>query len=93
LVVGSNHGWDYLALFFQDVMAMTWQGQFNSDFIGFLTLTGVWLAWRHHFSPAGLLLGVCGFFGGVLFLCGYLLVASYQAEGDINVLLLGKQRA
>jgi len=61
--------------------------------MGFLTLSGLWLAWRHHFSPAGLVLGVLGFFGGMSVLAPYLFFASLKANGDMKVLLLGKDRA
>jgi hypothetical protein len=61
--------------------------------MGFLTLSGLWLAWRHHFSPTGLLLGVIGIFGGMGFLVPYLLVASFQANGNVKELLLGRDRA
>lgn len=89
-IVISNHGWNLLAVFFGDMMAMTWPGQFNLDF---LTLSAIWTAWRHHFSPFGLALAVAAFFGGMAYLTIYLLVASYQVKGDVKALLLGAQRA
>ncbi len=92
-IVGINHGWNLFPVFFGDMAAMTWAGQFNLDFTGFLILSGLWLAWRHHFSPVGLALGVMGFFGGMSMLAPYLLIASYKANGDMKVLLLGKGRA
>jgi hypothetical protein len=42
--------------------AMTWPGQFNFDFLCFLTLSGLWLAWRHHFSLGGACIGCAGSF-------------------------------
>lgn len=92
-IVISNHGWNLLAIFFGDMGAMAWPGQFNLDFMGFLTLSALWTAWRHNFSPAGLALGVLAFFGGMMFLTIYLLVASYQVKGSVKALLLGAQRA
>jgi len=92
-IVISNHGWNLLAVFFGDMQAMTWPGQFNLDFMGFLTLSALWTAWRHDFSPLGLALAVVAFFGGMAFLTIYLLVASYQVKGDVRALLLGPQRA
>jgi hypothetical protein len=93
MIVGINHGWNLLPIFFSDIGAMKWPGQFNCDFMSFLSLSALWLAWRHHFSVGGLLLGVLGFFGGMMILAPYLLYASYQASGDVAVLLLGKARA
>ena len=91
--VGFRHGWNLLPIFFGDMVALTWPGQFNFDFMCFLLLSGLWLAWRHHFSSGGLVLGLAGVFGGIMLLAPYLLVASYKANGNVAVLLLGKRRA
>jgi len=92
-VVISNHGWNLLPTFFGDMAAMTWPGQFNLDFMCFLILSGLWLAWRHHFSLGGLVLGVLGLFGGIMFLAPYLLIASFRANGDMRILFIGEARA
>lgn len=92
-VVIADHGMGLFGVFFGDIAKMGWPGQFNVDFLGFLTLSGFWLAWRHHFSPGGLALGVLGLFGGAPVLTGYLFLASLQAGGDPAVLLLGRRRA
>lgn len=68
-------------------------GQFNLDFSCLLVFSGLRLAWRNHFSPAGIALGLLGSVGGTLVLAPYLLFASLQAKGDVRVLLLGKLRA
>jgi hypothetical protein len=92
-VVGATHGWNLLPIFFGDIAAMKWSGQFNADFLCLLVFSGLWLAWRNHFSPAGLALGLLGLVGGTLVLAPYLLFATLQAKGDVKVLLLGKVRA
>lgn len=91
-IVISNHGIGLLGVFFGDMAAMGWPGQFNLDFMSLLTLSGLWVAWRHRFSGPGLALGALAFVGGVLFLAAYLLVVSFQARGDVNEVLLGKSR-
>ncbi|MEQ8859969.1 MAG: hypothetical protein RIC56_15100 [Pseudomonadales bacterium] len=92
-VVVANHGLGLLPVFFGDMAQMGWPGQFNLDFMGFLLLSGLWLAWRHQFSPVGLVLGVLGFFLGAPFLCLYLFFASFAVDGDVRVLFLGPARA
>lgn len=87
----AAHGWGLLPIFFGDIAAMTWPGQFNLDFLGFLLLSGLWVSWRHDFSPAGLALGVVAVFGGMPFLSTYLLVAGKGT--DSAGLLLGRRRA
>ena len=93
IIVISRDGWNLLAIFFGDIRDMFWPGQFNLDFMGFLGLSGLWLAWRHHFSPAGLALGVLGFFGGMGVLAPYLLITSFMVNGDMARLLMGSRRA
>ena len=92
-VVVSNHGLGLFSVFFGDIARMEWAGQFNLDFLGFLCLSGVWLAWRHQFSAGGLALGVLGFFGGAPVLTAYLFFATFRCGGDVGVLLLGPARA
>lgn len=92
-LVGTMHGWNLLPIFFGDIAAMNWPGQFNLDFSCLLVFSGLWLAWRNHFSPAAIALGLLGAVGGTLVLAPYLLFASLQAKGDVRVLLLGKVRA
>ena len=92
-LVGATQGWSFMPVFFQDIIAMTWPGQFNLDFSCLLILSGLWLAWRHQFSALGLGLGVLALMGGSPLLCTYLLIASIHAKGDMKVLLLGKARA
>ena len=92
-VVAANHGMDLLPVFFGDMTKLEWPGQFNLDFMSMLTLSGLWVAWRHRFSAPGLALGLLALFGGAFFLTAYLLVVSVQAKGDVKELLLGKVRA
>ncbi len=93
IVVAWNHGFGLLPIFFGDIANMTWPGQFNLDFLFFLILSALWLAWRHNFSPVGLALGLLGLLGGSLFLSAYLFIASFSANGNIKPLFLGKARA
>ncbi len=82
-----------LAVFFGDIGRMEWPGQFNLDFLFMLTLSATWVAWRHEFSPGGLILAALALFGGAMFLAIYLLVVSWQSGGDVRRLLLGNSRA
>jgi hypothetical protein len=88
-----HHGINLLPQFFGDMAIMAWPGQFNFDFLGFLSLSAIWVAWRHQFSAAGLGLGVLAFFGGMLFLSIYLLVQTGRSGSDTKVLLLGEIRS
>lgn len=79
LVVGINHGWNLLPVFFSNIAEMNWSGQFNLDFMTFLGLSGIWVTWRHQFTGGAIALAVVAFFRGMMFLAPYLLWASAQA--------------
>ena len=88
-VVVSNHGLGLLPIFFGDMGVMAWPGQFNLDFMFMLSLSALWVSWRHQFSLAGLSLGLLAFLGGASFLTVYLLVLSIQKKGNMKEVLLG----
>lgn len=93
VMVGVAHGWNLFPVFFGDMLALTWPGQFNLDFTYLLVFSGLWLAWRNHFTPAAFALGLLGVVGGTLLLAPYLLLVSVKARGDMKVILLGPVRA
>ena len=92
-IVGANHGYGLFTVFFGDMAAMGWPGQFNLDFMCMLALSALWVSWRHQFSGVGLLLGLLAFLGGASFLSIYLFVVAGQTKGNAKELLLGKARA
>ena len=89
----SSDGVNLFPVFLGDIMAMNWSGQFNVDFMGFLMLSVIWVAWRNEFSPKGLGLAVLAFFLGMLFLTIYLLVLIGTTRGNIKAILLGPSRS
>lgn len=84
----ARHGIDLLPIFFGDIAALGWPGQFNLDFLCFLTLSALWTAWRNGFSAGGLLLAIVAFFGGAGFLLPYLLWLSIRHRGNIRQMLV-----
>ena len=91
-IVGVNHGYGLFAVFFGDMAAMGWPGQFNLDFMFMLALSALWVSWRHQFSGVGLLLGLLAFVGGASFLSIYLFIVAGQSNGNAQELLLGRAR-
>jgi len=92
-IVVAEYGLNLFPYFLGDMMKLGWPGQFNLDFTSLLTLSALWVAWRHQFSGGGVALGLLAFFGGGMFLTTYLFVVSAQAKGDMKEVLLGKARA
>lgn len=93
VVVIANHGMGLLPIFFGDIAALTWPGQFNFDFLCFLVLSALWTAWRNGFSPTGLALSLVALFGGAGFLLPYLFVLSIREKGSVRAVLLGVHAA
>lgn len=89
----ANHGMDLFSVFFGDMAKMGWPGQFNTDFMGFLVLSGTWMMWRNSFTPPSFLLGLLGFVGGIPVLTSYLLYLSFKHDGDMATIMLGPKRA
>lgn len=89
-VVIGKHGLDLIPIYFGDIARAGWPGQFNADFLCFLTLSAVWTAWRNRFTPMGYVLGVVALFGGAAFLLPYLLILSVATRGDVSAMLTGR---
>lgn len=92
-IVMANYGAGLVPIFFGDIAAMTWPGQFNLDFLGFLILSALWIGWRHEYSLTGWLLTPLALFGGMLFLTLYILIQSFRLDADLKALLIGEGRA
>ncbi|MFY3384653.1 hypothetical protein [Paracidovorax sp. MALMAid1276] len=90
-VVISTHGMGFLAVFFGDIAKLGWSGQFNLDFMFMLVLLALWVAWRHHFSPNGIVLAGMAMLGGTPFVCIYLLIESVRGGGNVREILVGSR--
>lgn len=89
----SNDGVNLFAITLPSITKFGWPGQFHVDFLTYLILSGVWVAWRHQFSAGGIVLGVLASQLGMIFLSLYLLFAINKADGDMRQVLLGESRA
>lgn len=87
--VGIEYGFDIVPMFSGEIVAGTWQGQFNLDFSGYLMLSGLWVAWRYRFSPGGIVLGLVAAVLGMVLFAPYLLWLTFKHGGDMRKILLG----
>lgn len=85
----SQHGVNLLPHFIGPMGEMSWQGQFNFDFMMMLTVSGLWTAWRNGFTGGAIALGAIAIFFGIMFLSAYLLYLTYRNNGDMKQVLLG----
>ena len=88
-LVIAQHGWGLFQQFFGDMAAMTWPGQFNLDFMGFLLLSGLWTLWRNGFAAFSWPLALLAVLGGIPYLTAYLLILSFTTGGDLRRMILG----
>jgi hypothetical protein len=91
LAAASKDGLDLITPALLDLAALGWPGQFHLDFLTYLILSAGWIAWRHQFSAAGIALGLVAAVAGMMFFSVYLLIVSFQVNGDLKKILLGAQ--
>lgn len=89
VAAAANGGINLITPFLSPVLALNWQGQFNIDFICYLVLSGIWMAWRGGFTGGSIALGILTPPLGILFFAPYLLYQVSKSNGDPRRLLLG----
>lgn len=83
----QDFNWPAVAI--QDLAALNWRSQFDTDFIIYLLLGSTWISWREGFTGKGHAFGFLNFFLGGMFGFPYLIHASFLANGDPTRILLG----
>jgi hypothetical protein len=87
VVIAAGINWP--TTYFSDLLNLDWRSQFNTDLLICLCLFAIWVTWREGFTPKGFLFGFLSLFWGGMFGCPYLLLATYKANGNPKVMLLG----
>ena len=82
-------GFNWVAIYFSDLLKLDWRSQFNTDLLIYISLMTIWVTWREGFTPKGFLFGFLNFFCGAMFACPYLLFSTYKANGNLKSVLLG----
>jgi hypothetical protein len=82
-------GINWPAVYVGDILSLNWRSHINVDFLLHLCLLASWVSWREGFTVHGFLLGFLCIFLGATFGFPYLLLATYEAKGDPEALLLG----
>lgn len=88
-IASANHGFNWPAVAFQDLMALNWRSQFDIDFAIYLLLGATWINWREGFTVKGNVYAFLSVFLGGMFTFPYLLIATYRTNGKLNSILLG----
>ena len=93
VIASVKDGVNWPAVAINDLMALNWRSQFDTDFLVYLLLGATWIAWREGGTTKGYLFGFLSVFLGGMFSFPYLLISSYQAGGDPRGILLGVHAA
>lgn len=85
----QTEGADLFSVFINNVLSLNWSGQFNLDFLCYLTLSGFWIMWRNKFTNESILLGLVAMVLGIVLFAPYLLWLTNKENGDIKRILIG----
>ena len=89
VLASVNHGINWPAIAVNDLIALNWRSQFDTDFLVYLFLGATWISWREGGTAKGFVFGFLSVFFGGMFSFPYLLITAYQTNGDLKALLLG----
>ena len=87
VVIAMGINWP--AVYFGDILSLNWRSHINVDFLLHLCLLAIWVSWREGFTHKGFLFAFLCIVGGAMFGFPYLLLSTYEAQGDPRALLLG----
>ena len=93
LIASIGHGINWPEVAIQDLMALNWRSQFDTDFLVYLFLGATWVSWREGFTLKGHVFAFLSVFLGGMFMFPYLLFLTYKARGDAAAILLGVHAA
>jgi hypothetical protein len=88
-VAFQTEGANLFGEFFTNIKALTWSGQFNLDFLCYLTISGLWIMWRNKFSMKSILVGTVAMILGIIFFAPYILWLMNKEKGDLKSILVG----
>lgn len=87
----KTEGADLFSVFANNILMLNWSGQFNLDFLCYLTLSGFWIMWRNKFTQKSILLGVIAMILGIVLFAPYLLWLINKENGDIKRVVIGNR--
>lgn len=85
----QTEGADLFSVYINNLLSMNWSGQFNLDFLCYLTLSGIWIMWRNKFAGKSIVLGIVAMVLGIVMFAPYLLWLTNKENGNIKKVLIG----
>lgn len=87
----KNEGADLLSVFLTNIQSLNWNGQFNADFMCYLTLSGIWIMWRNKFTLSSIFIAIIAMIMGIIVFAPYILYLFVKEKGDAKKLLIGNR--
>jgi magnesium-transporting ATPase (P-type) len=84
-----NEGVNLFQVFFYNITAVNWNGQFNIDFLSYLMLSASWIMWRNKFSSNSIFLGISAMVIGIIIFAPYIVYLLKKEKGDFKKVLIG----
>jgi dolichyl-phosphate-mannose--protein O-mannosyl transferase len=85
----KNEGANLIGVFLANIQSLSWNGQFNLDFLCYLVLSGLWIMWRNKFSSKSIFVGFIAMILGIIFFAPYILWLLHKENGDLKQVLVG----
>jgi len=89
LIAFKTEGANLFHVFSNNILLVNWSGQFNLDFLCYLTLSGIWIMWRNKFKTTSFLLGLLAMLLGIVLFAPYLLWLTNKENGDLKRVIIG----
>ncbi len=89
IIAFQTEGASLLSVALNNIKSLTWSGQFNLDFLCYLTISGIWIMWRNKFSGISILVGTIAMILGIVFFAPYLLWLMSKEKRDLKRVLVG----
>ena len=85
----QTEGAALFSVFTNNVLSLNLSGQFNLDFLCYLTLSGLWIMWRNKFTTKSIILGLVAMVLGIIMFAPYILWLTSKENGNIKRVLIG----
>ena len=89
IIASVQYGINWPAVAINDLLAMNWRSQFDTDFVIYLLIVAFWISWREGFTFKGHVFAFTSVVMGGMFSFPYLLYISYRSGADARKMLLG----
>jgi hypothetical protein len=89
IYIVQKEGLTLFQVFTNDIISITWAGQFNLDFTCYLIISGLWIMWRNKFTLKAILFSIVAMIMGFIVFAPYLVYLLTIEKANIVKVLIG----